>query len=182
MRLTSKCLVIALSALFAGTPAVPAGAAPLPVVNIQPVEKATGVQLVDHRIYPRRHWRGNDRQWRRGHDPQWGRDREWRGNRQWGRHQGRHYRDRWYPRGRYDNWRGERHGRYYRHRDNAWVPLAIMGMGAMIGSSMANERRVYSGGRTHVSWCANRYRSYRAYDNTFQPYNGPRRQCYSPYR
>lgn len=33
----------------------------------------------------------------------------------------------------------------------------------------------------HVRWCENRYRSYRAYDNTFQPYNGPRQQCYSPY-
>jgi hypothetical protein len=33
----------------------------------------------------------------------------------------------------------------------------------------------------HVRWCYNRYRSYRAADNTFQPYNGPRQQCYSPY-
>ncbi|MGO8141000.1 BA14K family protein, partial [Rhizobium leguminosarum] len=36
-------------------------------------------------------------------------------------------------------------------------------------------------GSIHVAWCANRYRSYRAYDNTFQPYNCPRQQCYSPY-
>lgn len=33
----------------------------------------------------------------------------------------------------------------------------------------------------HVRWCSARYRSYRAWDNTFQPYNGPRRQCASPY-
>lgn len=33
----------------------------------------------------------------------------------------------------------------------------------------------------HVRWCYNRYRSYRAYDNSFQPNYGPRRQCYSPY-
>ena len=33
----------------------------------------------------------------------------------------------------------------------------------------------------HVNWCYSQYRSYRAYDNTFQPYNGPRRPCYSPY-
>jgi len=32
-----------------------------------------------------------------------------------------------------------------------------------------------------VRWCDNRYRSYRASDNSFQPYNGPRRQCRSPY-
>ncbi|KFB09751.1 BA14K family protein [Nitratireductor basaltis] len=35
--------------------------------------------------------------------------------------------------------------------------------------------------RAHVNWCHNRYRSYRTADNTFQPYNGPRRQCRSPY-
>jgi hypothetical protein len=32
-----------------------------------------------------------------------------------------------------------------------------------------------------VQWCYNRYKSYRSSDNTFQPYNGPRKQCYSPY-
>jgi hypothetical protein len=31
-----------------------------------------------------------------------------------------------------------------------------------------------------VDWCYSRYRSYRAYDNTFQPYYGPRRQCIGP--
>lgn len=40
---------------------------------------------------------------------------------------------------------------------------------------------MYRGGNAHVRWCYNRYRSYRAYDNTFQPNFGPRRQCYSPY-
>lgn len=35
--------------------------------------------------------------------------------------------------------------------------------------------------RAHVEWCYDRYRSYRASDNTYQPYNGPRRQCRSPY-
>jgi hypothetical protein len=43
-------------------------------------------------------------------------------------------------------------------------------------------RRIYRGGRNaHVNWCYHRYRSYRAWDNTFQPYNGPRWQCRSPY-
>jgi hypothetical protein len=32
-----------------------------------------------------------------------------------------------------------------------------------------------------LAWCARRYRSYSAYDNSFQPSRGPRRQCYSPY-
>lgn len=33
----------------------------------------------------------------------------------------------------------------------------------------------------HHRWCYSRYRSYRAYDGTFQPYHGPRRRCNSPY-
>ena len=33
----------------------------------------------------------------------------------------------------------------------------------------------------HYNYCFARYRSYRQYDNTFQPYNGPRKQCVSPY-
>lgn len=36
-------------------------------------------------------------------------------------------------------------------------------------------------GNSHVSWCYDRWRSYRASDNTYQPLNGPRRQCVSPY-
>jgi BA14K-like protein len=168
MRLTSKCLVVALSALFAATPAVPAGAMPLPVVKAQPVEAGTDTQLVQYR----RHWRGHHR--------------HWRGDRHWGRYEGR----RWYGHRHYRHYRhdwrdgrpGYRYGyRRYRHHDNAWVPFAMFGMGAMIGSAIANDR-AYVGGGSHVRWCANRYRSYRAYDNTFQPYNGPRRQCYSPYR
>ncbi|EJC80136.1 BA14K-like protein [Rhizobium leguminosarum bv. trifolii WSM2297] len=39
----------------------------------------------------------------------------------------------------------------------------------------------YGGGGSHESWCYARYRSYRAFDNTFQPYHGPRRQCVGPY-
>ncbi|TGS74613.1 BA14K family protein, partial [Mesorhizobium sp. M3A.F.Ca.ET.175.01.1.1] len=45
-------------------------------------------------------------------------------------------------------------------------------------------RRIYRTerlSRAHVQWCYDRYRSYRAWDNTFQPNYGPRRQCISPY-
>jgi hypothetical protein len=42
-------------------------------------------------------------------------------------------------------------------------------------------RQTYYGGNAHARWCFARYRSYRAYDNTFQPYYGPRRACVSPY-
>jgi hypothetical protein len=33
----------------------------------------------------------------------------------------------------------------------------------------------------HIDWCHNRWRSFRASDNSYQPYNGPRRICVSPY-
>jgi hypothetical protein len=33
----------------------------------------------------------------------------------------------------------------------------------------------------HLDWCHDRYRSYRASDNTYQPYSGGRRACVSPY-
>ncbi|MBB4189322.1 BA14K family protein [Sinorhizobium terangae] len=42
-------------------------------------------------------------------------------------------------------------------------------------------RQTYYGGNAHTNWCYARYRSYRAYDNTFQPYYGPRQVCVSPY-
>lgn len=43
-----------------------------------------------------------------------------------------------------------------------------------------HHRRVHRSDR-HTRWCYNRYRSYRAWDNTFQPYHGRRRACRSPY-
>lgn len=58
------------------------------------------------------------------------------------------------------HYRSRHHGRYYKRR---------------------HYRRVYSRGDAHVGWCYRRYRSYRSYDNTFQPYHGRRRQCVSPY-
>ena len=35
--------------------------------------------------------------------------------------------------------------------------------------------------KRHVAWCHDRYNSYRAWDNSYQPYGGPRQICYSPY-
>ncbi|MBX3576918.1 MAG: BA14K family protein [Rhizobiaceae bacterium] len=43
-------------------------------------------------------------------------------------------------------------------------------------------RRVIRLSDAHVNWCYNRYKSYREWDNSFNPGKGrPRRQCYSPY-
>ncbi len=83
--------------------------------------------------------------------------------------------------------RGYRHQRrgYRRHSDGWWYPLAAFGAGAIIGGAIANDgyaRPRYEGiNPRHVDWCHARYRSYRAYDNTFQPNYGSRQQCYSPY-
>ncbi|TIX63919.1 MAG: BA14K family protein, partial [Mesorhizobium sp.] len=83
-------------------------------------------------------------------------------------------------------WRGHRGYRSwrrgYRRHGDYWFPLAAFATGALItGAIINNQNRVYRGGDAHVAWCYNRYRSYRAYDNTYQPYYGPRRQCISPY-
>lgn len=42
-------------------------------------------------------------------------------------------------------------------------------------------RAVVHTGNAHMTWCLERYRSYRAGDNTYQPYNGARRACESPF-
>ena len=85
-------------------------------------------------------------------------------------------------------------GRYYGgyNNYNYWAPGAAFLGGAIIGGILAAPRYYgppryyaapprYYGGNVHVSWCYNHYRSYREWDNTFQPYHGPRRACRSPY-
>jgi hypothetical protein len=40
----------------------------------------------------------------------------------------------------------------------------------------------YGGGwSAHIGWCHERWRSYRASDNSYQPFYGPRRPCRSPF-
>ncbi|MEP7454061.1 BA14K family protein [Phyllobacterium sp. SB3] len=97
-----------------------------------------------------------------------------------------HRRDRRSPRvihraGRWNGHRGYRHSRpgYRRHSDGWWYPLAAFGAGAIIGGTIARQP---SRSSNHVNWCANRWRSYRSSDNTYQPYSGPRQLCVSPYR
>ncbi|MCO4316177.1 BA14K family protein [Phyllobacterium sp. 21LDTY02-6] len=145
------------------------GALPVYAAPITPPAIETGnTPLLN--VQHRRHWRG-DRGWRG--DRHWRGGRHWRGERRW--HRNRHWRGH-----RYGGYRGYRYHRPgYRYYDGAWFPLAAFGTGVVIGSTI--NRPVYRGARSHTQWCYNRYRSYRAYDNTYQPYNGPRRQCVSPY-
>jgi hypothetical protein len=89
---------------------------------------------------------------------------------------------RWRPRGSY---RMEESG--YRQPD-AYIDLDLAQPGYRTPSVTA-PRRIdgnpsISGPAvpgSHVDWCLNRYRSYRASDDTFQPYQGPRRRCDSPF-
>lgn len=89
----------------------------------------------------------------------------------------------------YRGHRGYRHYRHgYRRHNGWWYPAGAFFAGAIIGSAINGPRyydpprRYRSASSAHVRWCYNRYRSYREWDNTYQPYNGPRRECYSPYR
>lgn len=67
----------------------------------------------------------------------------------------------------------------YRQYNGYWFPPAAFIAGAIIGGALSNQRQMSN---AHVEWCASQYRSYRTSDNTYQPYNGPRRACVSPYR
>jgi hypothetical protein len=84
----------------------------------------------------------------------------------------------------YNKHRGYNHRRSgYRYHDGFWFPPAAFIAGAIIGGAVASQPRtaVVQVGSAHVQWCYNRWKSYREYDNSYQPYHGPRQVCQSPY-
>ena len=82
----------------------------------------------------------------------------------------------------YNGYRGYRERRDgYRLYRGFWFPLSAFSVNIDLGNERRSERRGRSADSAHVAYCYDRYRSYRESDNTFQPYNGPRRQCRSPY-
>lgn len=88
------------------------------------------------------------------------------------------------PRGEYQN--RPFHRRYYdRYFDVPTPgysrPRALGGNRAFAGSHLSHTRPATETAARHREWCVERYRSYRASDNSFQPFEGPRRQCVSPY-
>ena len=126
-------------------------------------------------------WIGNDWRWRR-HNGNWN-GGNWNGGNWNGG----------------DNWRW-RHHRHHHGHDFDTGAAAVLGLGLGLGLGSIYNNGYYNNGyyndgyyaprryyRTqrlssaHVQWCYDRYRSYRSWDNTFQPYNGPRQQCWSPY-
>lgn len=95
---------------------------------------------------------------------------------------------------------GPRSG-YRRHSDGWWYPLAAFAVGAVVGGAIANQPGAnpppsgpiggpapvapMRGARfspDHYAWCAKRYKSYRASDNTYIPRAGMRAVCVSPFR
>jgi hypothetical protein len=45
----------------------------------------------------------------------------------------------------------------------------------------SSASQTYQADRGVAAWCSERYKSYRAADNTYQPYSGTRRQCEPPF-
>ncbi|TGT91573.1 MULTISPECIES: BA14K family protein [unclassified Mesorhizobium] len=153
-RVTTGLLAATLSATFVAAKVVPVNAQPAYV----PLSQAT---TSDMQTVQYREWRRN-----RSFDRNFSRNRSFsrNGDMYWNGHRG--YRE--YRRG-------------YRRHGDYWFPLAAFATGALITGAIVNENnRVYEG-NAHVQWCYDHYRSYRASDNTFQPNNGPRRECRSPY-
>lgn len=116
------------------------------------------VQTVDSRRDRWRRDRWDRHEWRRDRDRDWGRYR---------RHERRHYHSR--PSIYFEF--GVPSYRYYTP-SYRYVPTYRY-------VPAPSYRRVLS--VSHYRWCHLQYRSYRQYDNTYQPYHGPRQQCISPY-
>ncbi len=169
--------------------AVPAAAAPVsPLAVSTPAQVSAPVQTVQADS-------DNDPQWRRRGGREWRGDRgarEWRGDRgrQWRGDRGdklRYARRYGGPRYGYNRpyYRSNRPYRPYYGGYGGYRPYGGSGVYLQIGPPApyyyAPRRAYRTQGSAHVRWCHSRYRSYRAYDNTYVPKRGYRAQCVSPY-
>ncbi len=86
-------------------------------------------------------------------------------------------------------WCAERY-RSYRIEDNSYQPYGGSRRQCESPYLTAPETAAYTpvaeqtasgAANAHASWCLDRYRSYQPSTNTYQPYNGPRRACVSPF-
>lgn len=155
---SSLCAVAMTLTALVG-PAAISSAAPLNLPRIEAGPSSDVLQVRDRRF--RRHFNGHRR---------FNRD-SYLNRSHFYRHSGRGY---------YHGYRGYRYRRPgYRYYNGFYFPGSAFIAGAVIGDVLAApHRRVvrrHIGG--HAAACYNRYRSYRASDNTYQPYSGPRRQC-----
>ena len=160
-RISNSVLSATIAASMSAFAFMPANAAPIYVPQ-QSTSNASQAELVqfNDRNGPQMRRGNNNSNWKRKNNNRF----ERRGNNYYfNGHRG------------YD---GPRRG--YREYNGRWFPLAAFAAGALITGAIINQQAPRAG-NAHVGWCYDRYISYRAYDNSFQPYNGPRRQCYSPY-
>lgn len=133
-----------------------------------PVMAVTSTQARDEAPVVNVQWDRRDaRRWERHHDRRWDR-----------RHHARS--------GYYNGYRGYRERRSgYRYHNGYWFPLAAFAAGAIIGGATSAPRAVAPAGRyssSHYAWCQQRYKTYRASDNTYVANSrGERRLCNSPY-
>jgi hypothetical protein len=168
-KLLSGLCATTLAASFAIASAMPANAAPV-FVPQAPVAQSDIIQVQSDE----RRWRKMRREARRD----WRDRREFRREARRDRREFRRDRDYAWYRG-HRGYRDYRRG--YRRHGDFWFPAAAFITGAIIGSAINSQPVYRGGGDAHVQWCYDRWRSYRAYDNTYQPNYGSRRQCISPY-
>jgi hypothetical protein len=72
------------------------------------------------------------------------------------------------------------HRRYYNQYFDVPTPR-YSGQRRIRGNAAISGSNRPGGVANHVDWCAAHYRSYRAWDDTFQPFHGQRRPCLSPF-
>ena len=72
------------------------------------------------------------------------------------------------------------HRRYYDNYFDVPTPR-YSGQRRIGGNPATGGSSRLKAAQNHSDWCASRYRSYRASDDTFQPFEGPRKHCLSPF-
>ena len=84
-----------------------------------------------------------------------------------------------HSRGYLNGYKGYRHPRphYARYMDGWYYPEAAFK--DEVKSDVVVKEHASSLPAKHIHYCQTHYKSYRLSDNSFQPYHGPRQQCYS---
>ena len=168
MNKFSSTICAALALTFAAGTVVPVTAAPAFAPN--GATATSGVTDVQYRVERREH-RFDRRQDRREDRFD---NRQDRREARFERRNGNPY---------YNGHRGYRERRQgYREHNGFWFPAGAFIAGAIISGAINNSQpSVRGGGSDHVSWCYDRYRSYRSSDNSYMSSSGYRRECNSPY-
>lgn len=96
-------------------------------------------------------------------------------------------------RGEWNGFKGYRHHRtgYKKHTDGWWYPEAAFQPGVHADNSNAKPKKTTQKQKkedekpwlikTHIDYCVAKYKSYTSSDNSYQPYEGARKQCISRY-